>query len=122
MYDYKLHRQIKNGLQTNGIDVSEEDNLFYTRFVANASSIKDLFKELYGHREDSVVYFDRLISTIACAWKERSPAMKEKDEKKEAQGHWFLSNQITGMSLYVDRFCGSLENLGINSGTSESLV
>ena len=24
---------------------------------------------------------------------------------------WFLSNEITGMSLYVDAFCGSLKNL-----------
>ena len=25
--------------------------------------------------------------------------------------HWFLSNEITGMSLYVDRFCGNLKTL-----------
>jgi len=37
--------------------------------------------------------------------------MKEKDDEKEEQGNWFLSNKIAGMSLYVDRFCGNLENL-----------
>jgi amylosucrase len=112
VYNYKLHRQIKNGLQSTGVDIAEVDNLFYTRFVANASAIKELFDELYGHRADSEVMFHKVISTIAKAYCERSVALKEKDEEKEGRGHWFLSNEITGMSLYVDRFCGNLENLG----------
>src|SRR5574343_164484 len=50
--------------------------------------------------------------------------MRQLDLEKEKQGHWFLSNKITGMSLYVDRFAGSLaaltgkldyfEELGVN--------
>ena len=39
-------------------------------------------------------------------------ALKERDEQKAKQDHWFLSNEITGMSLYVDRFCGNLQKLG----------
>ncbi len=112
MYNYQLHRQIKNGLQQNGVDLAEKDDLFYTRFVANASAINDLFHELYGHRKDKEIMFDRLISTVAKAYLERADAMKEKDEEKEEKGHWFLDNKITGMSLYVDRFCGNLEQLG----------
>jgi amylosucrase len=27
------------------------------------------------------------------------------------EGHWYLSNQLAGMSLYVDRFCGDISNL-----------
>ena len=111
MYNYQLHRQIKNGLQSNGVDIADKDNLFYTRFVANASAINDLFNELYGHRADKESMFNRVISIIAKAYQERSSAMKEKDDEKEEQGNWFLSNKIAGMSLYVDRFCGNLENL-----------
>ncbi len=37
--------------------------------------------------------------------------MKERDGIKLEQGHWFLSNQLAGMSLYVDRFCGNITNL-----------
>ena len=112
MYNYQLHRQIKNGLQSNGVDIADKDNFFYTRFVANASAINDLFIELYGHRADKESMFNRVISIIAKAYQERSSAMKEKDDEKEEQGNWFLSNKIAGMSLYVDRFCGNLENLG----------
>jgi amylosucrase len=34
--------------------------------------------------------------------------MKDRDDRKQDQRHWFLSNAITGMSIYVDRFCGDL--------------
>ena len=111
MYNYQLHRQINNGLQTNGVELTEKDNLFYTRFIANASAINDLFNELYGHRADREQMFDLVISTIAKAYLERSAELKDKDEKKEEQEYWFLSSKITGMSLYVDRFCGNLKNL-----------
>jgi amylosucrase len=112
VYNYQLHRQIKNGLVQNDVDVAEKDNLFYTRFVANASSVNDLFNELYGHLPNRNAMFDKLIGTIAKAYQDRPVDMKEKDDEKEAQGHWFLSNKITGMSLYVDRFCGNLDTLG----------
>jgi amylosucrase len=37
--------------------------------------------------------------------------MRKRDEEKADRGNWFLSNRITGMSLYVDRFCGNIETL-----------
>ncbi|MFM2358551.1 MAG: hypothetical protein RLY16_544, partial [Bacteroidota bacterium] len=43
---------------------------------------------------------------------QRPAAFKQQDEEKERKGNWFLSNQIAGMSLYVDRFCDNLKNLG----------
>jgi amylosucrase len=42
----------------------------------------------------------------------RSEILKKKDEEKADKGNWFLSNEIMGMSLYADRFCGGLKNLG----------
>ena len=38
--------------------------------------------------------------------------MKQRDEEKLEKGLWHLDNDITGMSLYVDRFCGTIEKLG----------
>ncbi len=111
MYNYALHQQINTILQKNKIDVAGSSNLFYTRFIANAASIHALYKELYGHHPAADIHFEKLIETIAAAWQQRSPALRERDEEKEQKGHWFLSNEITGMSMYVDRFCGNLENL-----------
>lgn len=112
MYNYQLHQQINNGLHEEEIDIAGRDNLFYTRFMANASSIKALFTELYGKHPDNDKLFQQLIITIADAYQNRPEVLKDRDDEKEEKGHWFLSNEITGMSLYVDRFCGNIKALG----------
>jgi amylosucrase len=111
VYNYQLHQQITECLQKNELDIAGKDNKFYTRFVANTSSINALFNELYGHHAKSKVLFSTLIQTIVDGYKKRETALKIRDEEKTIQDHWFLSNEITGMSLYVDRFCGNIKNM-----------
>ena len=111
MYNYQLHQQITESLQQNELDIAGKDNLFYTRFVANTSAISSLYNELYGHHASSKEFFAALIETISNGYKKRSDALKSRDEEKQIQGQWFLSNELTGMSLYVDRFCGNIKNM-----------
>jgi len=111
VYNHQLHKQISTSLQQQQVDVAGEDNLFFTRFIANTSSINALFHELYGHHKEYSIYFDRLIQVITQAYLDRPAALKNRDEEKESRVHWFLSNEITGMSLYVDRFCGTIHKL-----------
>ncbi|MFN8253249.1 MAG: alpha-amylase family glycosyl hydrolase [Ferruginibacter sp.] len=111
MYDSQLHQQISQGLKKSRIDIGNSDNMFYTRFVANATAIQFLYKELYGMHPDGEKNFKRLIDVMAQAYLQRPAQLKQRDEEKEKKGNWFLSNEIAGMSLYVDRFCGKLENL-----------
>lgn len=111
MYDSQLHKQISQGLKKSRIDTGNSDNMFYTRFVANATAIQFLYKELYTAHPDGEENFKRLIDVMANAYLQRPAALKQRDEEKEKKGNWFLSSEITGMSLYVDRFCGKLENL-----------
>lgn len=109
MYETKLHQLVNNCLQECEINIAGGDNLFYTRFVANTSAIHFLYNELY--QDHAAADFKALISCIIAAYKSRSSILKAKDIAKEREGNWYLSNYITGMSLYVDRFCGKLENL-----------
>lgn len=111
MYDSHLHKQISQGLKKRKIDIGNSDNMFYTRFVANATAIQFLYNELYQHHPESELLFSRLIDVMANAYTLRPLALKHRDEEKEKKGNWFLSNEIAGMSLYVDRFCGNLSNL-----------
>lgn len=111
MYNRVLHRQINDALQREQVDIAGDDNMFFTSFIANATAIEALFRELYGHHPLSDEFFDRLISLIARSYVNRPASLKQRDEEKEEKGNWFLSNEITGMSLYVDRFCGSIMNL-----------
>lgn len=108
MYRPELHNSIVKAIEKAGIDISDAI-AFYTRFTANASAIDELYRELYG--ELNTETFQQLITIITDAYRKRPLFLQEKDARKAVEGQWFLSNRLTGMSLYVDRFCGSLENL-----------
>ena len=111
MYHPILHQQVNAAMQAEKIDIAGEDNLFYTRFIANASSIDALFREIYGPGTETDFFLQALITAIVKAYRKRSPALLRRDDEKIRKGNWFLSQEITGMSLYVDRFCGSLAEL-----------
>ena len=111
MYNSRIHQLINRVLQQKDIDIAGEDNLFYTRFVANAAAIHSLYNELYGSHPQQSAIFERLINTITQGYIDRSLLLRQRDDEKENKGNWYLTNDITGMSLYVDRFCGSLGNL-----------
>ncbi len=111
MYNFSLHQRINNAFAENQIDTGGKDQPLHTRFIANTTSIRALYEELYGHHPKSELFFDELIQTIISAYKQRSASLLLRDAAKEKKGNWFLSNEITGMSLYVDRFCGKLNNL-----------
>ncbi len=111
MYNSALHKQISQGLKKRKIDIGNSDNMFYTRFVANATTIQFLYNELYQNHLDCDDLFNQLIDVMANAYTQRPLALKHRDDDKEKKGNWFLSNDIAGMSLYVDRFCGNLAGL-----------
>ncbi|MDO9373598.1 MAG: alpha-amylase family glycosyl hydrolase, partial [Ferruginibacter sp.] len=111
MYNPYIHQLITKELHLQEIDIAGADNLFFTKFVANATSVHFLFSELYGQHPRMEALFQQLIKTITLAYVNRPAALKQKDTEKEDGSHWFLSNEITGMSLYVDRFCGNLKQL-----------
>lgn len=111
MFQYDLHQKINALVQQSDIDFSGKDNLFYTRFIANAAAIHALYFDLYEHPLHRDKLLDELLQTIFTSYKKRADVFKQKDEQKLKKGFWFLSNDLVGMSLYVDRFCGSLQNL-----------
>jgi amylosucrase len=112
VYNHQLHRLINEIVQEDAaISIEGMDNLFYTRLVANTAAIYNLYEEIYGRHVNSMDCFTQLIRNVTKAHTGRPAHLKERDTEKEKKAHWFLSNEITGMSLYVDRFCGNLKNL-----------
>lgn len=110
MHNQALYKQINDTIQKNRIDIAA-DNSFYTRFIAGAADIFELYMQLYEHHPRSEDNFRQLLNTIIQAYINREAELRQKDEEKLQKGYWFLSNEINGMSLYVDRFCGNLQNL-----------
>ena len=100
--------------------------MFRERFQASLGNLSNLYNSIYGFHPRGREGFSQLLETIEKAFVERTEDLKARDLKKlEAEPtHWFLSNEICGMSLYVDRFCGSIvelknklhyfEKLGVN--------
>lgn len=111
MYNHTLHNRISTACVQKGLDLNGKDRLFFTRFIANAAAISELYGEVYGQHPKAAEAFDRLIDNLIKAHTERSAVLRKRDLGKEEKGNWFLSNEITGMSLYVDRFCGGLKNM-----------
>src|SRR5674476_596717 len=111
MYDFKVHSKIENIIANKFPENSAEHNLFFSRFIANASAIHSLFNELYGECENRHLFFDKTIEIIVGAFINRSLQLRKKDINKLQKENWFLSNELAGMSLYVDRFCGNISNL-----------
>jgi amylosucrase len=117
VYNSALQKQANSLVKSYKI----KDSGFQERLTANLDDIHNHFKAIYG---DSPLFTD-LIQTIFQAYAERSPELKKRDEAKaKKEDNWFLSQDLVGMSLYVDRFAGKitdlpakipyLEKLGVN--------
>lgn len=84
---------------------------FAKRFSQLAPNAYTLYQQLYNLHPQTDHFFEQLLKTVIQANHNRSKQLKKRDADKLAKEHWFLSNQMVGMSLYVDRFCGKLTNL-----------
>ncbi len=113
MYNFLLHRKLRATADRYGIDPSREsDELFFARALSNSSTIHQLFSSLYEGHTGYNAAFDALLATMAKAHAERSQTLRQKDWSKMQQASpWFTSNELAGMSLYVDRFAGDLKGM-----------
>jgi len=110
MYQHELHQKINSLVENSHIDFDTGDS-FFIRFIANAAAIHALYMELYKEHPHAEAMFDVLLQTIITNYKKRPAVLRQKDEEQLSKGFWFLNNDIVGMSLYVDRSCGNLEEL-----------
>lgn len=87
--------------------------MFKERFQSSLGNLSNLYNSIYGFHPSGREGFSELLETIEKAFGERTDELKIRDlEKLDTEPtHWFLSNEICGMSLYVDRFCGSIAEL-----------
>ena len=111
MYNFTLHQRITRICEQHGLTLSGDDLQFYTRLSANATAIDSLYRSLYNNHLAADTLFEQLLITLIRGHQQRNKDLRARDADKASKGHWFLSNEICGMSLYVDRFCGKLNDL-----------
>lgn len=111
MFKKELHNHIGELLQQQFKENTAEHQAFFTRFIANATAIEALYQQLYGNHPNTLLVWNNLLQLIIKTHKERPNSLLKKDSKKLQDDYWYVSNELAGMSLYVDRFCGNIENL-----------
>ncbi len=99
---------IRSVIKDKGLDGKSHQD-FIDRFIGNAELLHYLYSQLYCHKEAFNHTFKEILELIADSYIERSPYLKKRDKEKDKRDIWFLSNKLAGMSLYVDRFAGSLK-------------
>lgn len=125
MYNPVAHLFLRNNLpeilsRFPGKDTSD----FEARLYALFSEIYSRFERLYGAKEDFEDQLRALVGIMAQKYLARPKDLKKLDHERELDHGWFLSEKVTGMMLYVDRFNGNLrgvldkidyfEELGVN--------
>ena len=106
-----ISEKIHQLFQEYSIDPVKKDKQFAERLQSHLPKIHRLFGEIYGGCFDAEQQFLDLLRSLILAHQGREAGLKKRDQEKAAQGVWFLSNQLAGMSLYVDRFAGSLKTM-----------
>lgn len=107
--------------QEHSLDPAKNDKAFAERLHSHLPKIHRLFGEIYGACFDVEYQFVELIRSLILAYQDREAGLKKRDQEKADKGVWFLSNQLAGMSLYVDRFAGSLKTMATKLSHLEEL-
>jgi len=111
VFKKELHNHIGELLQQQFKENTAEHQAFFTRFIANATAIESLYQQLYGNHPNTLLVWNNLLQLIIKTHQERPNNLLKKDSKKLQDDYWYVSNELAGMSLYVNRFCGNIENL-----------
>lgn len=111
MFDYAVHRKVLKLIRRYSLSENDSDLSFTQRLNANVYFIHQFFMHFYGHLDAAESEFYNLLETIITAHVNRNQMLRARDEEKMTDIPWFVSNELVGMSLYVDRFVGDLKGL-----------
>ncbi len=105
----RINHFITSELQKSGFDPKGKDKEINFRLRESLENILQLYQNIYSGHPKANETLEKLIQTLVDSGKNRPQELRQRDASKKPD--WFLSNKLAGMSLYVDRFCGNLENL-----------
>lgn len=74
----------------------------------NPLTLHETYLKLYGDTPETQIHYEELLFIMDRAKKQRKAELKELDVKEK---DWYFSEQMIGMTLYVDLFAKDLKNL-----------
>ena len=84
---------------------------FTVRLRKSFPLLLSLYADVYSERYDFFYHLEDLVMTMARSWFERPQDLRELDDVREQNPHWFQSNQMLGGVLYVDLFAENLDGV-----------
>ncbi|MBK8026024.1 MAG: amylosucrase [Chloroflexi bacterium] len=85
--------------------------VFLERLVRLFPQVFEWFIQLYGARYDCHFHLEQTLLTLADAFIQRPPELRQIDAMREANPGWFNTNEMMGAVCYVDLFAGDLRGL-----------
>ncbi|MDQ5854534.1 MAG: alpha-amylase family glycosyl hydrolase, partial [Chloroflexota bacterium] len=86
-------------------------NPFKARLQATFEALFGCLLPLYGRQYDFFYHLESILEMAARSWLSRPPELKALDAGREADPHWYQSEQMMGGVCYVDLFAGNLEGI-----------
>lgn len=77
--------------------------------------------ELYGWQYDFFYTLEQVLDLLTRSWLNRSEALRALDARREHDPHWYVSEKMAGIVLYVDLFSDNLAGLWDNIPYFEKL-
>jgi len=114
-----IHNFVTSELPKTGFEPNGKDKQLNFRLMEGLERLIPLYQNIYHTHPKADQMFAKLIRTLVDLGQKRAPELQQRDSSKKP--HWFLSNELAGMSLYVDRFCGNLKNLSTKLDYFEDL-
>lgn len=108
-------------LREHKVIIEGKDKGFYDSLMGRLETIFGLFREIYHAHPLVDEMFAALLVVLIRAHQSRLEDLRKRDEEKLKKGNWFLSNELVGMSLYVDRFGETLDGVGQKLGYLDEL-
>ena len=84
---------------------------FHDRVSRHLGTLAAELSPVYGHREDFLQVLDMLLDTAWRGWRDRPADLKRLDARREADPHWFTSEQMLGAVCYADLHWGDLKGV-----------
>lgn len=84
---------------------------FSARLQKHFPGLFQLYLGLYGSRYDFFFHLEDLLVSLGRSWFARPYDLRELDNARETNPHWFQSNQMLGGVCYVDLFAGDLKGV-----------
>ena len=98
-----------------------EADAFLARLQASLIDVHQPLSALYGHRTDVDALFEQAVRVALAAAAERPEDLRRLDRRREIDPGWFQHEDVQGYVCYVDRFCGTLDQLPDKLGHLQEL-